>query len=208
MTADYLIRSTYPVAQGDAVLIYAAAGGVGQLATQMALQAGGRVIATVGRAAKALAVEALGVEKGDIIDLGALKNLATSLPPLIKDLTDSAGVDAAYDGIGLATFKATLASLKPRGMAVLYGGASGQVPPLDPQELNAHGSLYLTRPKLSDYTATTAELHQRAERVFNAAITGELKVSIGERFALSSAADAHRALESGSNQGKLVLIPN
>jgi NADPH2:quinone reductase len=92
-------------------------------------------------------------------------------------------------------------------VAVLFGGASGQVPPFDPQELNAHGSLYLTRPKLGDYTATRDELLERANRVFEAAASGVLKVSIGQRFALGSAAEAHRVLESGSSQGKILLFP-
>jgi NADPH2:quinone reductase len=207
MTADYLTRATYPLRPGDTAVIYAAAGGVGGLATQMALGVGARVIATVGSAAKAPSVLALGVPGEDVLDLGAIGDLAAGLPPLVRERTNGAGADVVYDGTGRATFAATLGSLRRRGMAVLYGGASGQVPPFDPQELNAHGSLYLTRPKLDDYTATRAELLERGERVLMAAAAGELDVRIGARFPLRQAAEAHRAIESGGTQGKILLTP-
>jgi NADPH2:quinone reductase len=207
MTADYLTRSTYPLGPGDVAVVYAAAGGVGGLVTQMARAAGARVVATVGSAAKIPTVLALGVSPADVIDLGALGDLTRDLPGEIRLRTAMAGADVVYDGIGRATFPATLASLRPRGMAVLYGGASGQVPPFDPQELNAHGSLYLTRPKLDDYTATREELLMRGERVLGAAAAGELAVGIGLRFSLEGAADAHRALESGATRGKVLLLP-
>ncbi|MDR1188821.1 MAG: quinone oxidoreductase [Bifidobacteriaceae bacterium] len=205
MTADYLTRSTYQLGPGDAALIYAAAGGVGQLATQMALAAGAQVIATVGSAGKTETVAGLGVPVGGIVNLAALANLTTELPGRVRDLTDGLGASVAYDGIGRDTFQATLASLRRRGMAVLYGGASGQVPPFDPQELNARGSLYLTRPKLDDYTETPAELRERAARVFDAAADGTLKVSVGHRFPLAEAAAAHEAIESRQSRGKIVL---
>ncbi|MDR1442462.1 MAG: quinone oxidoreductase [Bifidobacteriaceae bacterium] len=205
LTADYLTHSTYRLGPEDSALIYAAAGGVGQLATQMALAAGTRVITTVGSPAKVGAVEALGVAASQIITLSALANLAQDLPAAVRQRTDGLGVNVAYDGIGKDTFAATLASLRPRGMAVLYGGASGQVPPFDPQELNAHGSLYLTRPKLDDYIATPAELQERAARVFDGIGTGSLKVSIGGRFPLAEAAAAHEAIESRQSQGKIIL---
>jgi NADPH2:quinone reductase len=186
-------------------LIYAAAGGVGQLATQLALAQGARVIGTVGSAAKLETVADLGVPLEDLIDLATMADLTTELPRAVRDRTEGEGVNVAYDGIGHDTFKATLASLKRRGMAVLYGGASGQVPPFDPQELNAHGSLYLTRPKLDDYIATTAELRERAERVFGAVAAGDLRVTIGKRFPLADAAVAHQTIESRGSQGKIVL---
>ncbi|MDR2254011.1 MAG: quinone oxidoreductase [Bifidobacteriaceae bacterium] len=208
MTADYLVRSAYPVRPGHTVVIYAAAGGVGGLATQMALQAGAHVIATIGGAAKIATVLAFGVKPADVIDLGALADLTEELPREVRARTqDGAGADVVFDGVGRATFQATLASLRPRGAAVLFGGTSGQVPPFDIQELNAHGSLYLTRPKLDDYTATHAELTERAGRVFGEAAAGRLVVGIGGRFALESAAEAHRAIESGQTQGKLLLFP-
>jgi NADPH2:quinone reductase len=205
LTADYLTRSTYPLGPLDTALIYAAAGGVGQLATQMALAADATVIATVGSAAKVEAVAGLGVAPEAIVNLATLADLTTELPARVRELTNGEGAHVAYDGIGRDTFAATLASLRRRGMAVLYGGASGQVPPFDPQELNAHGSLYLTRPKLGDYTATPAELRERAERVFGAVADGALRVSIGARFPLADAANAHEALESRQSQGKIVL---
>jgi NADPH2:quinone reductase len=205
MTADYLVRSTYKLTAGESALIYAAGGGVGGLATQMALNLGARVIATVGAAAKSVDVGNLGVRPDDIINLAALADLTTDLPAKVRERTDGAGAHVAYDGIGRDTFAATLACLRPRGMAVLYGGASGQVPPFDPQELNAHGSLYLTRPKLGDYTATPAELRERAARVFDAVVTGQLKVRVGERFPLADAAAAHQAIESRATTGKIIL---
>ncbi|MDR2380392.1 MAG: quinone oxidoreductase [Bifidobacteriaceae bacterium] len=207
MTADYLTHSTYPLGPGDVAVIYAAAGGVGGLAVQMALAAGARVIATVGSAAKIPAVAALGVPEADIVNLGALSDLTVALPREILERTGARGADVVYDGIGRATFHATLASLRPRGTAVLFGGASGQVEPLDPQELNAHGSLYLTRPKLDDYTASRAELFERGARVLGAAGAGKLRVNVGQRFALDQAAAAHRAIESGTTQGKILLLP-
>ncbi|MDR1394162.1 MAG: quinone oxidoreductase [Bifidobacteriaceae bacterium] len=207
MTADYLTRSTYGVTRGTQAVIYAAAGGVGGLATQMALAAGARVIATVGTADKIATVEAFGVEPSDIIVLGAMSQLERQLPQAILERTNLAGADVIYDGIGQTTFRATLAALRPRGMAVLYGGASGQVEPFDPQELNAHGSLYLTRPKLGDYSRTRQELLDRAGRVLQAAVSGDLVVRIGQRFALTNAVEAHRAIESGLTQGKILLIP-
>jgi NADPH2:quinone reductase len=206
MTADYLARSCHRLEAGETALVLAAAGGVGQLLTQMALAEGARVIATVGAAAKIPAVHALGVAPGDVIDLGAFADVADSLPQAVRDLTDGRGVDVVYDGVGRDTFPATLASLAPRGQAVLYGGASGQVPPFDPQELNAHGSLYLTRPKLDDYTATRAELLERAGRVFTAAVSGRLKVGIGGRHPLADAQLAHEGIESGASQGKILLF--
>jgi NADPH2:quinone reductase len=205
MTADYLTRSTYRLAKGDIALIYAAAGGVGQLAVQMALAAGARGLATVGTAAKKAAVSEWGVPLEDIIALSTLADLTTALPRWVRERTDDQGASVVYDGIGRDTFEASLASLKGRGMLVLYGGASGQVPPFDPQELNAHGSLYLTRPKLGDYIATPVELRERAARVFAAAASGALKVAIGHRFALDQAAAAHETLEGRASQGKIIL---
>jgi NADPH2:quinone reductase len=205
LTADYLTRSAYRLGPADSALIYAAAGGVGQLVTQLALAAGAQVIATVGSGAKIATVAELGVPDDGIVNLGALADLTTGLPPRVRALTAGEGAHVAYDGIGRDTFAATLASLRRRGTAVLYGGASGQVEPFDPQELNAHGSLYLTRPKLDDYTATPAQLRERAERVFAAVANGALKVAIGGRFPLADATFAHQALESRASQGKLVL---
>ncbi|MDR2379325.1 MAG: quinone oxidoreductase [Bifidobacteriaceae bacterium] len=205
LTADYLTRSTYELGPDDVALIYAAAGGVGGLATQMALAAGARVIAAVGSAAKIETVAGLGVAPHDIVNLAALADLTRDLPAAVRERTGGAGAHVAYDGIGRDTFAATLASLRRRGLAVLFGGASGQVAPFDPQELNAHGSLYLTRPKLDDYVASPDELRERADRLFAAAAAGRLRVAIGRRVPLADASGAHELLESRQSQGKIVL---
>jgi NADPH2:quinone reductase len=207
MTADYLVHSTFPVGPGDTTVLYAAAGGVGLLASQMILAAGGRLIPAVGTQAKAHLLERLGVPPSDVMILGTMRDLTADIPELVRELTEAAGADVVYDSIGQATFKASLASLRRRGTLVAFGGSSGQIPPFDIQELNAHGSLYLTRPTLADYTATRAELLERAERVFDAALNGELAVTIGERFPLLDAAQAHTALESRATTGKILLIP-
>ena len=207
MTADYLVQNTFPVGPGHTVAFYAAAGGVGQLATQMILAKGARLIAVVGSATKTEKVAALGVPPEDIIVLGAMSDVGRQLPTKLRALTDGAGVDVVYDSIGADTFMASLASVKPRGMVVLFGGSSGQVQPFDPQELNAHGSIYLTRPKLGDYTATHQELTIRANRVLRAVGEGRLAVSPSLVLPLDQAAEAHRDLESRSTTGKIVLTP-
>jgi NADPH2:quinone reductase len=200
MTAHYLCESTYPVQRGDDVLIYAAAGGVGLLLTQMVARKGGRVIATTSNAEKAeLARQAGAVE---VIDY-----TRDDIAAEARRLTDGAGVAVVYDGVGRSTFEASLASLRRRGMLVLFGGASGPVPPFDPQTLNAKGSLFLTRPKLADYTADREELLWRASDVLGWAARGELSVRIGERYPLSDAARAHEDLAARRTTGKLLLIP-
>jgi NADPH2:quinone reductase len=207
MTADYLVRSTFPVGPEHTVAFYAAAGGVGGLALQMIRQAGGRVIAVVGSADKADLVVETGVPAADVIVLGVMRDLGKELPQAIRDRTDGLGVHAVFDSIGKDTFTASLASLRQRGTLVLFGGSSGQVPPFDPQELNARGSLYLTRPGLGAYTATREELLERAARVFGAADDGDLAVRVGAQFPLGAAAEAHKALESRKTVGKIVLLP-
>ncbi|MCL1898565.1 MAG: quinone oxidoreductase [Micrococcales bacterium] len=207
LTADYLVQDTFPVGPSHTVAFYAAAGGVGQLATQMILAKGARLIAVVGSATKTEKVAALGVPPEDIIVLGAMSDVGRQLPTKLRALTDGAGVDVVYDSIGADTFMASLASVKPRGMVVLFGGSSGQVQPFDPQELNAHGSIYLTRPKLGDYTATHQELTIRANRVLRAVGEGRLAVSPSLVLPLDQAAEAHRDLESRSTTGKIVLTP-
>ena len=205
MTAHYLATSTYPVQPGDDVLVHAAAGGVGLLLTQLVVAHGGRVIATVSTAEK----EALAREAGadEVIRYDQLGDLTAELPKLVKDATGGKGVAVAYDGVGKTTFDASLASLRVRGMMVLYGGSSGQVPPFDIQRLNAGGSLFLTRPTLGFYTTTTDELRWRAKELFDAVQAGTLNVRIGARYALADAADAQRALEGRATTGKVILVP-
>jgi NADPH2:quinone reductase len=207
LTADYLVRSTFPVGPGMAVAFYAAAGGVGGLATQMVLASGARLLAVVGDAAKAAAVEALGANAEDTVVTGTMRDIGTELATRLLDLTGGDGLHAVYDSIGKDTFAASLRALRRRGTLILFGASSGPVPPFDPQELNAHGSLYLTRPTLRDYTTSRAELLERADRVFGAAAAGDLTVRIGERFPLAEAAAAHEALEGRRTLGKVLLIP-
>jgi NADPH2:quinone reductase len=205
ITAHYLTTSTVELAAGDDVLLHAAAGGVGLLVTQLATRRGARVIATVGSAEK----EALarGAGAADVIRYRELGSLTDDLPLLVRALTGGVGVRVAYDSVGRDTFDASLASVRSRGVLVLFGASSGPVPPFDPQRLNAAGSVYLTRPSIGAYTATRDELTWRSSEVFGLAAAGELSVRIGARFPLEDAAQAHRALEGRGTTGKVLLHP-
>jgi len=205
MTAHYLVASTFPLQAGQTALLTAAAGGVGLLLTQLAVARGARVIGMVGSAEK----EALAREAGasDVIRYTELDDLTTDVPRIVRDLTDGVGVDVAYDGVGKDTFDASLASVRRRGMLVLFGGASGQVPPFDLQRLNRAGSIFATRPTLGHYTADREELLWRGGAIFEAARAGTLKVRIGATFPLAEARAAHEALEGRATTGKVVLIP-
>ncbi len=205
MTAHYLAASTFPVTPGQDVLVHAGAGGVGLLLTQLAAARGARVITTVGSPAK----EALSRKAGatDVIRYTELDDLTAELPALVRGLTGGVGVHTVFDGVGRATFEASLASLRPRGGLALFGAASGPVPPIDPQRLNAAGSLYLTRPTLGNYTATREELLWRAGELFAAIAAGRLDVRIGAAYPLAEAAEAHRALEGRATTGKVLLLP-
>jgi NADPH:quinone reductase len=200
MTAHYLCESTYPVREGDDVLVYAPAGGVGLLLTQMVARKGGRVIATTSSAEKAELARQAGA--AEVIDY-TQDDIATQ----VRRLTGGDGVAVVYDGVGRSTFEASLDSLRRRGTLVLFGGASGPVPPFDPQTLNAKGSLFLTRPKLADYTADRDELLWRASDVLGRAARGELSVRIGGRYPLTDAARAHEDLAGRRTTGKLLLLP-
>ncbi len=205
MTAHYLVTSTFEVGPGHDVLLTAGAGGVGLLATQLAVARGGRVVTTVSSSEKAALSSAAGA--AHTIDYAAMDDVTAELPAVVRDLTDGKGVHVVYDGVGSATFDASLASLRPRGTLVLFGGASGQVPPFDPQRLNSGGSLYLTRPTLAHYTLSRGELEWRAGEVLGAAARGDLDVRIGARFPLADAEQAHRALEGRATTGKVLLVP-
>jgi len=200
LTAHYLTRSTFPVQDGQWALVHAAAGGVGQLLVQLCRSAGAHVVATVGSAEKAQIAHDLGadavVRYDEIDDLAAAVRAAAG-----------GGVHVAYDGVGKATFDASLAALRPRGMLVLFGGASGQVPPFDLQRLNAGGSLFVTRPTIVHYTADRQELLWRAGELFDAIARGSLHVAIGGRYPMSRAADAYRDLEGRRSTGKLLIVP-
>ncbi|UFU05081.1 quinone oxidoreductase family protein [Ruania halotolerans] len=205
MTAHMLVDGVTRLGPGQTVLLTAGAGGVGLLLTQLAVARGARVITTVSSGSKAELSRAAGA--AEVIRYDQFDDLPAELPARVRELTDGDGVQVAYDGVGKDTFDACLASVRRRGMLVLFGGASGQVPPFDLQRLNQAGSLFATRPKLFDYIADPAELAWRAGAVFDAAATGALNVRIGARYPLADAADAHRALEGRQTTGKVLLIP-
>ncbi|WP_418277159.1 quinone oxidoreductase family protein [Isoptericola jiangsuensis] len=205
MTAHYLVTSTFEVRAGHDVLLHAGAGGVGLLLTQLAVARGARVLTTVSNPEKAALSSAAGA--AHTIDYARMNDIGTELPAVVRDRTDGDGVHVVYDGVGAATFDASLASLRRRGTLVLFGGASGQVPPFDLQRLNGAGSLFVTRPTLAHYTATRSELEWRAGEVFRAAADGDLDVRIGARFPLGDAAAAHAALEGRATTGKVLMIP-
>ncbi|MGQ0574767.1 MAG: quinone oxidoreductase family protein [Pseudonocardia sp.] len=201
MTAHFLINDTYRVQAGDDVLVHAAAGGVGLLLTQLTAAKGARVIATVSTAAKEDLARAAGA--ADVVRYTEVDDLAAR----VRELTGGRGVAAAYDSVGRTTFDASLASLRKRGILVLYGAASGPVPPVDPQRLNAAGSVFLTRPKLFDHIDTRAELTERSAAVYRSVIDGTLDVRIGHRYPLDKARSAHEDLQARQTTGKLLLLP-
>ena len=180
--------------------MHAAAGGVGQLLVQLVTARGATVVATAGSDEKLEIAKELGAQH--VINYSTTDDLAGAVRAAA-----GRGVDVAYDGVGKATFDASLASLRPRGMMVLFGGASGQVPPFDIQRLNSGGSLFLTRPTLGHYVADRAEYEWRAREVLGAVGDGSLRVEIGGRYPLERAADAYQALEGRRTTGKLVLLP-
>jgi NADPH2:quinone reductase len=201
MTAHYLVTSTYAVGPGTVALVHAAAGGVGQLLVQMITARGGRVVATAGSAEKLEIAQRLGAAA--LIDYSQAGDLAAA----VLEANGGSGVDVVYDGVGKATFDASLASLRPRGLMVLFGAASGQVPPFDIQRLNSGGSLFLTRPTLGHYVATRDELLERAGSVLGELAEGRLHLEIGGRYPLGEAARAYDDLEGRRTTGKLLLIP-
>jgi NADPH:quinone reductase len=200
MTAHYLTHSTYPIKRGETVLIHAAAGGVGLLLVQMAKKIGARVIGTAGTA-----------EKGDLArEAGADEVIIYTEQDFESEtrrLTDGKGVHVVYDGVGKATFEKDLNVLRPRGYLVLFGGASGPVPPFDLMRLTQKGSLFVTRPSLAHYVATREELEQRSGDVLQMIIRGDLKLRIHKTYPLAEAQQAHRDLEGRKTTGKLLLEP-
>ncbi len=201
VTAHYLSHSTYAVEAGDTCLVYAAAGGVGLILTQMAKLRGGRVLATVSTDEKAKLAREAGADE---VIVSSRDDIATA----VRRLTYGVGVQVVYDSVGKDTFEASLASLAPRGLLVLYGQSSGAVAPFDPQILSAKGSLFLTRPTTAHYTATRAELLSRTREVFGLLETGALRLRIGATFPLSQAAEAHRQLQARKTTGKVLLLPD
>lgn len=201
MTAHYLIKSLYPVQQGDSVLVHAGAGGVGLILTQWATSMAVRVITTVSTPEKAELSRQAGAVR--VLDY---PTDAAAFGAEIKEMTDG-GVAAVYDGVGAATFDASLASLAVRGTLALFGASSGPVPPFDPQRLNAAGSLFLTRPTLVHYTRTADEFAWRAGELLNAIASGTLTITVSERYRLADAEQAHRDLQDRKTVGSVVLVP-
>ncbi|HEX6406648.1 MAG TPA: quinone oxidoreductase [Gemmatimonadales bacterium] len=200
LTAHYLATSTYPLAQGSWCLIHAAAGGVGLLLCQIAKARGARVIGTVSTDEKAALATQAGAEH---VVLYTRQDFVSEA----RRLTGGRGVSVVYDSVGKTTFEGSLNSLAPRGMLVLFGQSSGPVPPVDPQVLNTKGSLYLTRPTLTHYTASSSELLTRAGDLFAWLEAGKLQVRIDRTYPLADAAAAHRALEGRETKGKVLLLP-
>lgn len=203
MTAHYLIKSVYPVQSGDVVLVHAGAGGVGLILTQWAAALGARVITTVSTPAKAELSRQTGAS--DVLDYPG--DDPNEFGTRIRDLTGGAGVAAVYDGVGATTFDASLASLAVRGTLALFGASSGAVPPVDPQRLNAAGSVYLTRPSLAHFTRTAEEFAWRSGELFDAIADGTLRVTVSRSYPLADAAQAHRDLQGRQTVGSIVLTP-
>lgn len=199
-TARFLLRKTFPVGRGHVVLIHAAAGGVGQIAVQWAKHLGATVIATIGSDAKAEIAKKLGADHA-IVTAGG-----TDIAARVREITKGVGVDVVYDGVGKDTFEASLNSLKPRGMFVSFGNASGAVPPFAPLLLTQKGSLFFTRPTMGHYTATPEDLQETADDLFGVIGQGAVKIETPQRYRLADAAQAHRDLEARKTTGSVVLF--
>ena len=197
-TAEYLIERCAKVQGGQAVLVHAAAGGVGSIAVQWLKAIGATVIAHSGSAAKAM----MAVELGADVSLDCSME---ELPAKVREATGGEGVPVVLDGVGAASSEASLASVSRRGLLVSYGNASGPVPPFPVLELSRRGSLFLTRPTLFDYCATPEEMRASAARLFDMILSGKVQVQVGSRYPLAEAAEAHRALEGRQTTGSTVL---
>ncbi|GAA1713197.1 quinone oxidoreductase [Fodinicola feengrottensis] len=196
LTAHYLATSTYPIQQGDWAVVHAGAGGVGLLLTEIIKKRGGHVLATTSTPEKAELARGAGAD-----EVATYEDFAAKA----KELTEGKGVAAVYDGVGKTTFDESLSALAIRGYMVLYGGASGQVPPLDPQRLNSGGGLFLTRPSLPHYTRDRAELLSRTNELMSWIADGSLTIRIGHRYDLADAGQAHKDLQGRHTTGKLLL---
>ena len=199
MTAHYLAFSAYAIQHGDPVLIHAGAGGVGLLLIQIAKRLGARVFTTVSTDEKAALAREAGADE-------VILYTHEDFPARVRELTQGKGLAVVYDSVGKTTFEGSLACLRPRGMLVLFGGSSGAVPPFDLIKLSTMGSLFLTRPRLQEYTATREELDRRSGDIFNWIADGSLKVRIAHTYPLAEAAQAHRDLEGRKTTGKILLL--
>ena len=199
LTAHYLVTGSHRIESGQTALVHAAAGGVGLLLTQLITHMGGTVIGTVSTEEKAQLAREAGAQHVFLYGEGV------DIAQTVRDLTDGEGVHVVYDGVGKDTFDASLDSLRVRGSLVVFGGASGQVPPVDVQRLNSAGGVFLSRPSLQWFVRTPEELRERSEVLFTGLKDGWLKFRVGATFPLDKAADAHRALEGRKTTGKVVL---
>ncbi len=200
LTAAYLLRRTYRVQPGDVVLIHAAAGGVGLIACQWAKALGATVIGTVGSPAKAELAKAHGCDH--------VINYATeNFTQRVREITGGEGVPVVYDGVGKDTFMGSLDSLRPLGMLVTYGNASGPVPPFDLLQLSQKGSLFVTRPTIVHYTAKRADLEALGAELFDVVASGKVRIEVNQTYALKDAAQAHRDLEARKTTGSTILLP-
>jgi NADPH2:quinone reductase len=199
LTSAYLLRRITPLKAGDAILLHAAAGGVGLIVAQWAKLLGLRVIGTVSTEAKAAVARAHGCDE-------VINYSHEDVARRVRELTDGAGVNVVYDSVGKNTFMASLDSLQRRGLMVCVGTASGTIPPFDPQLLAIKGSLYLTRPALADYIADPAEKTALADEIFGHVAAGRIKIEINQRYALQDAVEAHRDLEARKTTGSSIFV--
>ena len=200
LTAAYLLRRTYRVQVGDAVLIHAAAGGVGLIACQWAKALGATVIGTVGSPAKAELARAHGCDH-------VINYSTEDFTQRVREITGGEGVPVVYDGVGKDTFMGSLDSLRPLGMLVTYGNASGPVPPFDLLLLSQKGSLFVTRPTIVHYTAKRADLEALGAELFDVVGSGKVRIEVNQTYALKDAAQAHRDLEARKTTGSTILLP-
>ena len=200
LTAAYLLRRTYRVQPGDAVLIHAAAGGVGLIACQWAKALGATVIGTVGSPAKAELARAHGCDH-------VINYSTENFTQRVREITGGEGVPVVYDGVGKDTFMGSLDSLRPLGMLVTYGNASGPVPPFDLLLLSQKGSLFVTRPTIVHYTARRADLEALGTELFDVVASGKVRIEVNQTYALKDAAQAHRDLEARKTTGSTILLP-
>ena len=200
ITAHYLVTDTFPLSEGDRCLVHAAAGGVGLLLVQLAKRAGAEVYATAGGPDKVALAREAGADH-------CIDYRAEDFAGAVRSIAGEHAIDVVYDGVGKAVFDDSLGLLRPRGMMVTYGNASGPVDPVSPLRLMQGGSLFLTRPTMFHYIATRAELERRAADLFRWVEAGELAVRVGDRLPLDEAAEAHRRLEGRRTTGKVLLVP-
>lgn len=200
MTVRYLLRATYKVKRGETILLHAAAGGVGLILSQWAHALGVKVIGTVGSDTKAEIAKAHGCTY-------VINSSTEDVAKRVREITGGAGVPVVYDGVGQATLMSSLDSLRPRGLLVSFGNASGPVKAFDLGLLAARGSLYVTRPTLMSYTATDEDFRETADDLVEIVKSGKVKIPVNQRYALADAAQAHRDLESRKTTGSTVLLP-